>query len=131
MKEKRFLRELMDERDIRYQQRFEAQSSAINAALLAAEKAVTKAEIATEKRFEGVNEFRGALQDAAKNQITRVEVEAWREQSRDAQATLAARIQLIEGRSQGMSSGWGYLAGFIGVAVGIITVVFMIVRSSS
>jgi hypothetical protein len=52
-----------------------AAKDAINVALVAADRAVTKAEIATEKRFESVNEFRGALNDQAKNLMTRAEVE--------------------------------------------------------
>src|SRR5678815_6113575 len=62
------------ERDIRYQQRFEAQEQAfritvetaekaVMAALAAQERAVNKAEAASEKRFEGVNEFRNTLAD--------------------------------------------------------------------
>lgn len=43
---------LMDERDKRYEQRFQSQQAAI-----------TKAEVATEKRFESVNEFRRAMSD--------------------------------------------------------------------
>ena len=72
------------ERDLRYQQRWEAQNKAveaamiasekaINAALLAAEKAVSKAEIATEKRFEGANEFRASLEDITRSQVPRAE----------------------------------------------------------
>ena len=67
---------IMDERDLRYQQRFDAQTLAIKDALLAAEKAVTKAEVATERRFEGVNEFRQTLSDQAAKFITRTEFNA-------------------------------------------------------
>jgi hypothetical protein len=55
--------------------RFEANEKQTALAMSAAEKAVTKAEAASEKRFEGVNEFRGALTDYQKNLITRSEVE--------------------------------------------------------
>jgi hypothetical protein len=64
---------LMDERDKRYEQRFLQQETAVTAALNSSKEAVAKAERATEKRFESVNEFRGALSDAQKNYITRSE----------------------------------------------------------
>ena len=72
----KFVMKVMDERDLRYQQRFEAQSTAIKDALIAAEKAVTKAEVATERRFESVNEFRQTLSDQAAKFVTRTEFHA-------------------------------------------------------
>lgn len=79
------LRELMDERDRSYIERFTAsernvvtamsaaekavatamtaQEKAVATAMAAAEKAVTKAEAAAEKRFDSVNEFRQTLAD--------------------------------------------------------------------
>lgn len=63
---------LIGANDVRYNQRFEASQNAINTALAAQQKAmetaltsqklaVDKAEIAAEKRFESVNEFRSVL----------------------------------------------------------------------
>src|ERR1700691_4940343 len=66
----------MDERDIRYEQRFKAMDEKTSLALTASEKAVSKAEIATEKRFDAVNEFRGTLSDQARLLIPREEVNA-------------------------------------------------------
>jgi hypothetical protein len=48
----------------------------ISLALTAAEKAVTKAEVATEKRFESVNEFRLTLSDQTKTFVSRGELYA-------------------------------------------------------
>lgn len=42
-----------------------AQDEKVQLALSSAEKAISKAEVATERRFEGVNEFRAALSDQA------------------------------------------------------------------
>ena len=72
--------------DLRYQQRFDAQTNALEAALAAAkeavktamsaaEKATTKAEVAADKRFEGVNEFRAQLADQAGTLMPRTEAE--------------------------------------------------------
>lgn len=85
------------ETDLRYQQRFQAQSEALTAAfaaqqaamekafiaaekavmaaLAAADRAVTKAETANEKRFESVNEFRAVLTEQSKELLTRFEAE--------------------------------------------------------
>jgi hypothetical protein len=68
-------RELMDERDRRYDERFKATDERTNLALVSSEKAVAKAEIATEKRFDAVNEFRGQLKDQAATLMPRAEVD--------------------------------------------------------
>jgi hypothetical protein len=64
------------EMDLRYQQRFDAQEKAMAAALMAADRAVLKAETASEKRFESVNEFRAVLTAQSATLATKSEVEA-------------------------------------------------------
>lgn len=59
------------------EQRFKAQEQAVAFALASAEKAVTKAELAAEKRFESVNEFRNQLKDQTGTFITRNEMWGW------------------------------------------------------
>jgi hypothetical protein len=112
---------LLAEKDLRDQQRFEAQSSAITAALLAAEKAVSKAETANERRFESVNEFRSTLSDQAATFIARTEFDAFRERYAEGHATLMARVDKAEGRTSGAGALWGYLAGAIGILVAIVS----------
>jgi predicted nucleic acid-binding Zn-ribbon protein len=96
------MRGILDERDTRYHQRFEAQQEALAAALLAqkeavltamiaAEKAVAKAEAATEKRFESVNEFRGQLADQAATLMSRIEYSS-------AHANLVQQIDALTAR---------------------------------
>lgn len=69
------LRELVDERDHRYEDRFTAMDEKTGLALTSSEKAVSKAEVATEKRFDSVNEFRNTLKDQAATLVSRDEVE--------------------------------------------------------
>ena len=69
-------RNLMDERDRRYDQRFEAMDEKTSLALTSSEKAVSKAEAATEKRFDAVNEFRGQLKDQAATLMPRAEADS-------------------------------------------------------
>ncbi len=78
-------------------------------ALTSAEKAVTKAEAATERRFESVNEFRQTLSDQAGTFISRAEYDALKE-----------RIDRGEGHSGGLSDGWKWLVGIAALAVPII-----------
>jgi len=70
------LQKIMDERDRRYEDRFKAMDEKTSLALTASEKAVTKAELATEKRFDSVNEFRDTLRDQAATLMPRNESEA-------------------------------------------------------
>jgi hypothetical protein len=81
------LKALLQEKDKRDEQRFIAQESAVQAALLAqkeavatallsADRAVSKAEMAAEKRFEGMNEFRQALSDQNSTFLPRAEGES-------------------------------------------------------
>jgi hypothetical protein len=84
--------------DLRYQQRFEAQSDAlaaaflsqqtamqtalktaqeaVQAALAAADRAVSKAELAADKRFEALNELRQMLNDMVATLFPRIEAES-------------------------------------------------------
>jgi hypothetical protein len=109
--------------DLRYQQRFDAQTTAINAALLAAKEAVGKAETATERRFESVNEFRQTLTDQAGTFVARVEFEVERKATAERIRELAARVDKTEGRAGGLHSGWGYLIGAVGLIGAVIALV--------
>jgi hypothetical protein len=63
--------------DLTYiEKRFGLAEAAVAAALASAERANIKAETATEKRFDAVNEFRATLADQASRLMPRAEVEA-------------------------------------------------------
>ena len=68
-------KKLMDERDRRYQEHFRAMDEKTSLALTGSDKALTKAEISTEKRFDAVNEFRGQLKDQAATLLPRAEAD--------------------------------------------------------
>lgn len=69
------LDKLIEARFVTYKVMMESNASQVAIALAASEKAITKAESATDKRFDGVNEFREALTDLGKNMATRRELE--------------------------------------------------------
>ncbi|MFI5222663.1 MAG: hypothetical protein ACHQX3_00210 [Nitrospirales bacterium] len=118
--------------DLRYQQRFEAQSDALAAAFLsqqtamqtalaaakeavvaalaAADRAVAKAEAAADKRFEALNELRSMLQDIVNTMMTRIEgdqrFKVVTDKVEDANAkivALGARLDTTKGEKTGAS----------------------------
>lgn len=151
-----YVKAIFRETDLRYQQRYDAQTKALDAAflaqqtamqtalqaaekavqtaLLAAEKAVAKAETAAEKRFDAVNEFRAAYQDIIAQQLPRNEA--------DARFTaLSERLDDVKKIAQdagvviatqaahtaGISDGWKILVGFIGLLGVVATIISVIV----
>lgn len=85
------------------EKRFDLAEKAVAAALAAAEKASDKADKATEKRFDGVNEFRQTLSDQAATLLSRVEYTAAHRPLIDRIDALAGRIERIEGRGSGIT----------------------------
>lgn len=109
---------LLEERDRRYGQRFDDQNAAVSAALAAAEKAVVKAETATERRFEGVNEFRNTLADQARDLMPRKESEQLHQAAAARLDALERRVDKREARSGGITDYRGYLIGAAGLLIG-------------
>jgi len=85
--------------------RFDAQKEAVNAALAASDRAVNKAEMASEKRFDSVNEFRAALNDSARLLMPRLECEqrfsALEKMISDLKTTVEANSNKDEGKNLG------------------------------
>lgn len=66
----------IEEGDARLREHIENQVAAIEAALIAAQRATDKFEVSVHDRFAQVNEFRAALDDLGKQMATRRETEA-------------------------------------------------------
>ena len=109
---------LIAEREKQYTQRFAAEEKARSVALVAAERAVQsaltaakeaviKAELASEKRFDSVNEFRGQLKDQQQTLMPRIEAEARFKSIED-------KIDAMKGSS---SAGANHLWGIIATAL--------------
>jgi hypothetical protein len=130
------IRKSQESMDLRYQQRFEAQSDAltaaflsqqtamktafdvaekaVNAALAAADRAVSKAELAADKRFEGVNEFRATLADQQRTLIPRAEVEVMMRSINEKVTALQEINNAHHAETVGIKGGWGYAVGVVG-----------------
>jgi len=77
------------------------------------QEAVTKAEAATEKRFEGVNEFRSTLADQQRTFVPRSEYEAGHVELSDRVDELRTRLDKMENMKQGGNIVWTYvISGF-------------------
>jgi len=114
-----------------------AQEKAINSALIAAKEAVLKAESATEKRFEAVNEFRQTLSDQTATFIPRAEAIQRAEQNAekitaldkrmtDALSDINSRLDRTAGKSSGVDAFWGYLVGAVGLLAAVISIIFVL-----
>jgi hypothetical protein len=114
---KEYMESRLNDADLRNEQRFIAQ-----------EKAVVKAEVATEKRFDGVNEFRAQLSDQAATFMPRKESEARHSSLVEKYDALQARVDRSEGRSGGLNSGWGYLVAAAGLILVLVTIYFALRR---
>jgi hypothetical protein len=120
--------------DRRYEERFAASQKAlelglagtkseINAALVAADRAVQKAEAASEKRFEGVNEFRSTLSDQQRTLIPRQEVDVLVRGLDEKIAQLTKQFDAVIAERGGVKVGYGYavgVAGFVLVLLGLV-----------
>jgi hypothetical protein len=135
------LRVLIEANDLRYSQRFQAQSealaaaftaqqNAVSAALSAADRAVAKAENAAERRFEAVNEFRAALGDQSKLMMPRTEVEERLRSMKELIDKLGDRQRDIDSRHGGIKDTGALLISLLGIGVAIVSVLFVIFKSA-
>ena len=75
------------------QVRFDASQAAIYKAEISTQEAIKIANVANEKRFEGVNEFRQTLSDQATHFATKEALDNWQRESRTAHDTLNLDVQ--------------------------------------
>jgi hypothetical protein len=106
---------------------FEAMKDAVEAAFENSQRAIDKADIATEKRFEGVNEFRAALSDQATRFVTTEtlaalgdKLQASINRNQDDLIALTKRVDLREGQTEGTRVTTGWLVAMAGIAIASI-----------
>jgi hypothetical protein len=113
-------KELMNERDKRYEQRANSTDERTSLALTSSEKAVAKAETATEKRFDAVNEFRGQLKDQAATLMPRAEADSKFSSMTKEMEELKKVANTAQGRSSGFSASWGIAVSLAFVAIALV-----------
>ena len=129
------LQELIKANDERYEQRFldsqtavqaalSAARTAVDAALSAAKEAVAKAEAASEKRFEGVNEFRATLSDQQRTVMPRSEQESINKSIMEKLGSHEQRFDRLTGQRTGVRDVWGYVVAIAGLTIAALAVIF-------
>lgn len=119
---------LMEAKFVTFDVMVTSQAEKVALALTAADKAVNKAEIATEKRFENMNEFRGQLADQASTLVSRTEFAAKADALGEKLTDITDRINRTEGKGTGLSAGWGFLVGGAGLIFTIISIAALILK---
>lgn len=114
------LRGIMDERDKRYDEALRAVKESSSIALTAADRAVVKAETATEKRFDSVNEFRDTLADQQRTLMPRTEAELRFVALEKAIASLQLTQRGTAGTGEGTKAGWVLAVGVAGFVFGLV-----------
>lgn len=126
---------LLQERDKALDAAFVAAEKAVATALDSTEKAITKSEEAYRVKFADVNEFRKTLSDQAAGFLSRDAAEAKfaaLDQKIDSKFdalsekldSLATRMDKNEGRSTGINAGWVILVG----AIGLIATIYAMIK---
>ncbi len=128
-----YLTALISAAEARSDARFEAMKQTVETAFANSQVAIGKAEEATAKRFEGVNEFRSALSDQASSFVSRTTLDALVEKlenqierNRADLDSLAKRIDVREGQLQGSKVTIGNLIALVTVAAAIIGVIVVL-----
>lgn len=118
---------------VRVNERFHFVEMSTEKAFENSQRAIDKADIATEKRFEGVNEFRAALADQATRFVTLDQLRATADKleatilrNRQDIDTLNDRMNLREGASAGSKVTIGNIVVLVTVSIGAIGVLVVL-----
>jgi len=114
----------MEVQKVAYSNYIDAVRTEMTAAFLSSEKAIAKAESASDRRFESVNEFRAQLTDQATKFMPRAESEARHAAMAEKLAIQQARLDKMEGRGSGLNAGWAYLIAAVGLAAALLSIIF-------
>ncbi len=113
----------LDERTDRWKQQFADKDTRDQQRYESMQRAIDKAEAASEKRLDAVNEFRAQLKDQQTTLITRAEAEARFTAISDTLADIKERVTRFEGRVAGAASFWGIIVGAGGLLIAAILLV--------
>lgn len=134
-----FLVTMIQANDKRYEQRFAEQKAAVDAALAAADRAVVKAEAASDKRFEGVNEFRAVLSDQQRLLLLRSEADVTERAVNervstldkginDKLNTLKEQMDRLQAERLGIKGGWGSAVGVVGLVALVVSIILTFLK---
>ena len=98
------------------------------AGLRVAKEAIGKAENATERRFEGVNEFRAQLDTQQRTFIPRSEVQVMESAAMNRIAAIEKQFDALAAERAGIKGGWGYAVGVIGFIFILVSLGLLVSR---
>jgi cell pole-organizing protein PopZ len=116
----RRISDILNERDLRYQQRFEATAGEARVAAATAKNAVDKADRAIEKRFNITNEWRSSINDVISTRLSRDEYQSAHTALTEKLDDVTARILRVEGRSSGIGTSLGVILSVGALLISII-----------
>jgi glutamine phosphoribosylpyrophosphate amidotransferase len=133
------IRDLIAAADLRYEQRFRAQETAMGAAFAAQEKAIAAALAAVkeaterfaaafESRMANTNEWRQSVDDKDRLFMPRKEAEAITEALKEKVDTMTVSFREQRSNSSGVSAGWAMAVGVVGLIGIIVSIVSFFLR---
>lgn len=133
------LKDYLAERDLRYEQRFHAQEAAVISALAAqkeltgaafasSEKAITKADINSEKWMLNANEWRASMLDREEKFASRIEMNAKLESLSTAIVHLEKSNAASQAKGEGKHVMWGYIVAAVSFLGMLITIGVALIR---
>lgn len=99
----------------------------MQAALTATERAIIKADVANEKRFDSVNEFRQTLSDQATQFVTNAEFAVATTAMNQRLEDIKTRLDKQEGKGAGLNAGWLYLLGVVAALGTIVSFIVLLI----
>ncbi len=137
--EARSIRDLIAAADLRYEQRFRAQETAMGAAFAAQEKAIAAALAAVkeatersaaafESRMANTNEWRQSVDDKDRLFMPRKEAEAISEALKEKVDAMTVSFREQRSNSSGVSAGWAMAVGVVGLIGIIVSIVSFFLR---
>jgi hypothetical protein len=113
--------------------RFESMKDQVDAAFRSSQEAISKAELAADKRFEAVNEFRAVLSDQQRDLVTRQvlnsvseKLEASINRNREDLSILEKRLTLREGQTIGSRITGGVLVTVLTVGIAFLGMIIVL-----
>jgi hypothetical protein len=116
----RRINDILNERDSRYQQRFEAALAESQKSVAAAKDATDKAEAAIERRFSIANEWRGSINDVIGTRLSREEFQQAQTGVLSKIDDATRRVLTIEGRSSGIGSSLSVVFSAVALLISLI-----------
>jgi multidrug resistance efflux pump len=106
-----------------------SQKESVTIAMTAADRAVTKAEMSVEKRFENSNEWRNTVETLQRTYMPRTEFDQANTTVTDKINALTLRQNSKDDRVRGGADVWGYIVGAVGIISMIATIIYSLTRT--